>query len=90
MTLSQTGTRVSGSYSQDGGRIDGQVSGGRLTGYWAENGSDQRCPTQRLGTYYWGRIDWVLSADGRRFTGKWSYCSAEPGGSWTGARSGAP
>jgi hypothetical protein len=88
MTLTQTTPAVSGTYSQDNGRIYAVLQGGHLVGYWAEDGSAQACPTQKLGSSYWGRIDWVLSADGRRFEGRWSYCDAEPSGSWTGERQG--
>ena len=86
MTLQQSGGDVSGTYSQDNGRIEGQVSGSRLTGYWGEDSSANPCPTQRLGTSAWGRIDWALDADARHFSGRWSYCDAEPAGSWTGDR----
>ncbi len=90
MSLAQSSAgQVSGTYSQDNGRISGQVSGGRLTGWWGENGSAQDCGTERMGTRFWGRIDWTLTPDGRRFEGKWSYCNAEPGGAWTGQRTGS-
>jgi len=89
MTLTQGGDRVTGTYSQDNGRIDGQfAAGGRLTGYWAEDGSAQQCNFPRMGSPFWGRFDWVLSADGRHFDGKWSYCDAEPDRAWTGDRTG--
>lgn len=88
MSLSAAGDRVSGTYSQDNGRIDGHVSGRHLTGYWSEAGSAQDCGTVRLGSRFWGRVDWVLSADGRRFEGRWGYCDATPATRWTGDRRG--
>jgi hypothetical protein len=86
MTLQQTNGSVIGSYSQDGGRLEGEATGPRLKGYWAENSSDRRCDSQRLGSWYWGRLDFSLSDDGSRFSGAWSYCDAPPARSWTGAR----
>ena len=88
MNLNQNGAHVTGTYGSDNGRIDGQVQGGRVTGYWGEDGSAQQCATQRLGTYFWGRFEWVLAADGKTFEGRWSYCDAEPGSPWTGRRTG--
>lgn len=82
----QDDTILSGSYSQDGGRIEGYIQQNILNGYWAENGSAQRCSTPRLGTYHWGRIRFNLNDAGNAFTGKWSYCDAEPSSSWTGSR----
>jgi hypothetical protein len=88
MSLNQSGAHVTGTYGGDNGRVDGQVQGNRFTGYWGEDGSAQQCGTQRLGTYFWGRVEWVLAADGRSFEGRWSYCDAEPGSAWTGQRTG--
>lgn len=88
LALSQSGAGVSGTYSQDNGRISGEVADGHLTGYWGEDSSGQECETERLGTYFWGRIDWTLAADGRHFEGAWSYCDAPPTGSWSGQRAG--
>ncbi len=88
LVLSQSGAEVSGTYSQDNGRISGEVIDGHLIGYWGEDSSGQQCATERLETYFWGRIDWTLSADGQHFEGAWSYCDATPAGSWSGERSG--
>ncbi len=90
MSLSQNGARVSGTYTQDNGRIDGEVRGNRLSGFWSEGSSNQRCSTQRLGSFYWGRIEWTLSPDGRRFEGSVSYCDGQPYSSWTGDRTSGP
>ena len=84
--LVQSGSSVSGTYSQDNGRLSGEVVGGRLAGYWAEDGSSARCATERMGSFYWGRIDWALSGDGNGFEGGWSYCDQPVSGSWRGTR----
>lgn len=89
MTIHQTGGRFTSTYGGDNGRIEATVQGATATGYWAEDGSAQQCPTMRLGSYFWGRIIWTLSPNGQHFEGRWSYCNAEPGSSWTGDRTGA-
>ncbi len=86
MDLAQAGTSVSGTYSQDNGRLSGKVEGVHLVGYWAEESSAARCATERMGSFYWGRIDWTLSADGSGFEGGWSYCDQPVSGDWRGTR----
>jgi hypothetical protein len=90
VSLVASGGHVTGSYTGDGGRLDGVEQDGTLSGYWAEGSSDQPCASERLGTVNWGRFTWTLGADGRSFAGSWSYCDADPatqpGGSWTGTR----
>lgn len=86
VVLSQSGDTVSGTYTQDNGRISGEVRSDHLIGYWGEDSSGQRCDTERLGTFFWGRIDWTLAADGKSFTGAYSYCDDDPNSPWTGRR----
>ncbi|MBI4920558.1 MAG: hypothetical protein HY834_02320 [Devosia nanyangense] len=87
MDLAQSGSDVTGTYVQDNGRVAGDVSDGKLAGYWGEDSSGVRCDTERLGTFYWGRIEWTLSDDGNGFSGSWSYCDQAPAGVWSGSRS---
>jgi len=84
LSVEVDGSNVRGSYDVDEGRIEGTLDGNVLSGYWGEAGSARKCDTERLGTYYWGRIEWTFG-DGT-FTGKWSYCEDEPSGSWTGGK----
>lgn len=84
LTAQINGTNISGRYSTDNGRISGQFNGNVMDGYWGEDSSGKRCSSERMGTYYWGRLHWVF--DGSRFTGQWSYCDDALGGSWTGTR----
>ena len=86
MTLTQSGALVSGTYSTDNGRIAGEAIDGAFAGYWAEDGSNVRCETERLGSFYWGRVEWTLSAEGTAFEGGWSYCDSPISGHWTGTR----
>lgn len=79
---------ISGTYDQDGGRIQGNVEGNlqELNGYWIENGSSQRCETEKQGSFHWGRVQFTLNEDDSEFDGQWSYCEADPDSSWTGKR----
>lgn len=73
MSLQQSGSRVSGSYDFKGGRLEGILQGGTLSGTWKQtNGS--------------GRFEFRLSADGRSFSGRWGYGQTLSGGSWNGRR----
>ena len=62
MTLTQTGTDVAGKYEYNSGTIAGTVPGTTLTGGWTENNGDSKGP-----------IEFVISADGKTFSGWWGY-----------------
>jgi len=79
MTLSQSGGRVTGSYSHDKGRIEGEVKEGVLTGAWSE--APSYAPPDDS-----GRIVFRLSADGESFSGTWGYGASSDDGSWEGRR----
>lgn len=82
LTTNIVGSTMSGNYVEDNGRISGTLNGNIFEGFWAEDSSGQRCTSQRLGTFYWGRTRWEFHANG--FNGLWSYCDAVPSSSWTG------
>ncbi|MCE1225816.1 MAG: hypothetical protein LWW87_04910 [Geobacteraceae bacterium] len=84
LTFIQNGAAVTGSYSQDNGKIDGAMNGAVLNGYWTETSSAQRCATSRNGNYYWGKIRFTFS--GNTFSGAWGYCDANPDHPWTGKK----
>lgn len=86
MTLTASGNRVSGTYTQDNGAITGTVTGARFDGYWIEDGSGRRCDTARDGRHHWGRL--VFDRDGDTLTGQWSYCDDAPSSRWTATRVG--
>ena len=86
MRVSQDGDHVTGTYDLNNGRIDGTLAQGRFTGDWMQTSSGQECPTEHAGTRYWGRAVFTPSADGRTFTGQWSYCDGVLDGDWTGER----
>ena len=84
LTLELDGSSVRGSYDVDEGRIEGTLDGDLLSGHWGEAGSARQCDTERLGTFYWGRIEWTFGAG--TFAGNWGYCEDEPTGAWTGSK----
>lgn len=77
MTLSQSGSQVSGSYSHSQGSLSGTVSGSVLRFRWYQKGNGNK-----------GSGRFVLSSDGRSFSGSWSYTDDpdKNGRSWTGSR----
>lgn len=77
MTLTQTVVNVTGTYDYDDGIITGTVSGNTLTGTWAE--APSYAPPHDA-----GRVEFVMSADGRSFTGKWCYGDEDSWGNWDG------
>ena len=89
MTLSQTGSTVTGVYAQDNGHITGTFNNNVLDGYWYEDSSGQRCQSPRTNgagqsTYYWGGIKFQFSND--QFTGRWGYCESNSASPWSGTR----
>jgi hypothetical protein len=66
MTLKQSGTTVTGTYPHDEGRISGTVSGNTFKGRWNE------APT-RKGPGDAGAVEFTMSADGKKLTGRWTY-----------------
>jgi hypothetical protein len=76
MILVQSGSEVTGTYDYNGkySTVAGTMSGNVLTGTWTEPGRD-------------GDFQFVLSADGKSFSGKWRYRgSSDWTGTWTGTR----
>ena len=81
-----------GTYNTDNGNLDGYVEYDGLYGVWVETSSAQRCSTQKLGSYYWGRV-YFQNTDSNTFKGYWTYCDKFVGPnetqgarSWTGTR----
>lgn len=81
MTLAQTGSAVSGTYEYSAGTIAGTVQGNTLTGVWTEDNGQSKGP-----------IEFVISADGKSFSGWWAYegddfaAIKKEQPSWTGMR----
>jgi hypothetical protein len=62
MTLTQTGSAVTGTYEYSDGTITGTVQGTTLTGTWTESNGDSKGP-----------VVFVISADGKTFSGWWAH-----------------
>ena len=77
MTLTQSGSAVTGTYTHDSGQIQGTVTGGVLSGTWSE------APTRQPDADA-GEITFTLSADGHSFTGAWHYGSSGATYGWNG------
>ncbi len=79
MVLTQSGNVVTGTYTHDSGRINAVVSGNKLIGTWSE--APSYAPDRDAGD-----IEFIMSADGKTFSGSWGYGSSLAGGSWTGSK----
>jgi hypothetical protein len=84
MTIAVLPFSLEGTYDQDNGRIVASKSGDAMVGYWGEDSSSTECPTELLGTKYWGRVNFTFDAARTHFDGKWSYCDADPDSEWSG------
>ena len=54
----------------------------KLSGYWVQDESPQRCDYSRHGSYYWGMLTFDFQGDS--FTGKWGFCDDKPQSNWNG------
>ena len=79
MTLVQKGSRVTGTYFHDDGKIEGTAIGLTLSGRWSEE------PTY-AGPGDAGPVMLQADPSGLRFKGKWAYEGQTPSRSWTGTR----
>lgn len=73
MTIAQNGSKVTGTYKHQNGRVEGTLSGHTLTGHWFQSNGK-------------GKLIFEFNADFTAFTGKWSYNDATPSSKWNGTR----
>ena len=73
MTLTQNGASLLGTYTYRNGSLDGTVADNVARGTWLQNTSDSSNDVTS------GDFEFVLSADGNSFSGKWRYGSS---GAW--------
>ena len=81
---------VRGKYQpQYEGEIFGIVAwpDGKLIGHWSGTRSEERCDSERNGTFYWGKVALTFSRETNSFTGVWGNCHAMPTKTWVGQRS---
>ncbi len=85
VTLSQNGSKVSGTYTHDEGQITGTVDGATLTGRWTE--APTRLPPQDAGD-----LQLTVNADCTALSGFWRYGDKghDKDGEWAGQRVGPP
>ena len=79
MILTQSGSTVTGTYTHDSGRITATVSGNKLSGTWSE--APSYSPDRDAGD-----IEFIMSSDGKTFSGSWGYGSNLSAGTWTGSK----
>ncbi len=71
LTLYVDGSKVTGTYTHQDGRVEGTLKGHTITGRWTQSNGK-------------GRFVFEFNDDFTAFTGKWSYNDAEPGSKWDG------
>jgi hypothetical protein len=84
VTLQAQGNVVTGNYPFRDGRLSGTRSGQRVSGFWMQSLSSQRCSTERQGTAYRGRYE--LTLDGDRLEGRFGYCEGPLEKPWSWKR----
>ena len=68
----------------DTGWLWASKSGNAFDGWWVESSSNEKCASQKGGTYYWGKVR--LSFTGDRMSGVWGYCDKPMTRKWSGTR----
>jgi hypothetical protein len=86
MQLHQEGDEVRGRYDFKGGRLRGHADNRDVSGVWAQDYADHRCPEERMGSRYWGRFEFHVNRDGDALHGHWGYCDESPDREWTAHR----
>jgi heat shock protein HslJ len=77
MQLSQTGNKVSGTYTHDSGMINGTISDGVFVGRWSESPSYAEPDDAGDAMFYFGK-------DCNSFSGNWRYGTGAAGAAWDG------
>jgi len=91
MVLREAGNnRVVGSYTSDGGQVQFTKEGLKLVGYWGEGTSQEDCretkQVNQKNTRYWGKMVLEFNENLSTYTGKYSYCNANPTTTWYGQK----
>ncbi len=79
MEIQQNGSLVTGRYSHDNGRLEGELHGQQFNGTWSE--APDYAPPRNSGA-----VQWTISADGNSFRGHWRY--GHDGSGWDGVWAG--
>jgi len=83
MVLSQQGNQVMGLYKNNGGKIVGNVVGNKLQGQWQETLLRQETLLNLSSS---GEMEFLMSEDGRSFSGQWRNFDSSDWTNWTGSR----
>ena len=75
MTIQQNGSKFTGTYKWNNGRVEGTISGHTATGWWYQSNGK-------------GKFVFDFNSDFSAFTGKWGRDNATPSGQWNGKRIG--
>ena len=81
--LSQQGNQVMGIYNNNGGKIVGNVVGNKLQGQWQETLLRQETLLNLSSS---GEMEFLMSEDGRSFSGRWRNFDSSDWTTWTGSR----
>lgn len=77
--IQMDGDAATGGYDLNGGQLKGRLNNDKIEGYWTQSSANRICDESRDGTRYWGRFTFVLSSNGKKLHGLWSYCN-DPAG----------
>jgi hypothetical protein len=70
---------VTGTFDNDGKlKVKGNMDNPTYVGVWTASTAPKECDEEKDGSSYWGKVKFDMSDAGRTYTGKWSYCDAEP------------
>jgi hypothetical protein len=58
--------------------VKGSMSDPNYAGYWTASKAPTEWDSMREGSTYWSKLTFAMSDAGRTYTGKWSYCDADP------------
>lgn len=67
-----------GEYTSDSGKLQFSLSGTTMTGIWIEPSSAQECESDRGGSNYWGKFEFIFDEEFTSFLGSWGYCEEAP------------
>jgi hypothetical protein len=79
VVFSQNINRITGTYDNGNGKIDGILLGYTLIGFWSEGPSND-CPYDK------GRLEMDFALNGSGFVGVYGYCQEDPKIPWNGAK----
>ena len=80
MKFANNSSGLIATYQGGSGKIYGTAGNARISGYWVEPSSGQKCASKKQGSFYWGRYHGSVSRGGIK--GKWGYCTEPASMTW--------